>query len=171
MGGEVIMIESPVFRVKAAGSFIQKPGCPSDTFSNLSSERIDYLCSGECYHPSDERHAINKIEVIKITPQEYAGEPVADLIYDAWKTFDCSNNEFCEITFVDEEFTRDSVYYIRAIQEPTLAINGKQIEIFSDQNRDTAKICKGSYKTNLEDDCLFPSQERAWSSPIFVNKP
>ncbi len=171
MGGEVIMIESPVFRVKAAGSFLQKPGCPSDTFSNLSSERIDYLCSGECYHPSDERHAIQKIEVIKITPQEYAGEPVADLIYDAWKSFDCSDNEFCEITFVDEEFTRDSVYYVRAIQEPTLAINGKQIEIFSDRNKNIARICKGSYKTELEDDCLFPSQERAWSSPIFVNKP
>ena len=171
MGGEVIMIESPVFRVKAAGSFIQKPGCPSDTFSNLSAERIDYLCSGECYHPSDERHVIQKIEVIKITPQEYPGEQVADLIYDAWKTFDCSNNEFCEITFTDEEFTRDSVYYIRALQEPTLAINGKQIEIFSDQNKNSARICKGSFKSDLEDDCLFPTQERAWSSPIFVNKP
>ena len=171
MGGEVTMIESPVFRVKAAGSFLQKPGCPSDTFSNLSSERVDYLCAGECYHPSDERHAIQKIEVIKITPQEYAGERVAGLIHDAWKTFDCSNNEFCEINFVDEEFTRDSVYYIRAVQEPTLAINGKQIEIFSDQDKNIAKICKGSYKTDLEDDCLFPNQERAWSSPIFVNKP
>ena len=171
MGGEVNMIESPVFKVKAAGSFVQKTGCPSDTYSNLSADRVNYICSGECYHPSDERHAIQRIEVIKITPQDYVGEPISDLIHDVWKSFECSNNRFCEITFTDEEFSRDSIYYVRAIQEPTLAINGKQIEVHLDQKKNIANFCKGSYKTDLDDDCLFPSQERAWSSPIFVNKP
>ncbi len=171
MGGEVIMIESPTFKVKAAGSFIQKQGCPSDSINNLSSRRLDYLCSGECYHPSDERHGIQKIEVIKITPQEYFGEPVVDLIHDTWKTFDCSNKQFCEVTFTDQDFSRDSVYYVRAIQEPTLAINGTQIQVNLNQNKNITNICKGSYKTDLNDDCLFPASERAWSSPIYVNKP
>ena len=89
MGGEVNMIESPVFKVKAAGSFVQKTGCPSDTYSNLSADRVNYICSGECYYPSDERHAIQRIEVIKITPQDYVGEPISDLIHDVWKSFEC----------------------------------------------------------------------------------
>ena len=171
MGSEVTMIESPIFRVKAAGSFIQKPGCPEDTLSNLSSERVNYLCSGECYHPSDERHVIKQIEVIKITPQEYKGEPVNELIHDSWKVFDCSEGQACEITFTDEEFSRDSIYYVRAIQKATLAINGKQIYVSHELNDVNVNICKGSYKTNMQDDCLHSIEERAWSSPIFVNKP
>ncbi len=169
MGSEVTMIESPTFIVKAAGSFIQKPGCPEDTLSNLSSERVNYLCSGECYHPSDERHAIKKIEIIKITPQEYQGELVKDLIFDVWRSFDCPvDNQFCEVKFSDEGFSRDSIYYVRAIQEETPAINGKQI--FVNENQEV-HICKGSYLSNMEDDCLYGQNERAWSSPIFVNKP
>jgi len=171
MGSEATMIESPIFKVKAAGSFVQKPGCPKDTFTNLSKARIDYLCSGECYHPSDVRHLIKRIEVIKITPQEYSGEPIKELIDDAWKIFDCPSDGICDITFIDEEFSRDSVYYVRAIQEMTPAINGEQIQ-FKQENNDTViTICKGSYQTDLGDDCLHMVEERAWSSPIFVNKP
>jgi hypothetical protein len=172
MGSELTLIEAPTFRVKAAGSFKQKPGCPSDSVSNLSEERLNYLCAGECYNPSDERYAITRIEVIKITPQEYQGEIVADLIQDAWKTFDCPiNNAFCEITFSDNDYNRDSVYYVRAIQESTQAINGRQIEIKNVNANPEVYICKGSYKTDLQEDCLNHSEERAWSSPIFVNKP
>jgi hypothetical protein len=169
MGSELTLIEAPTFKVKAAGSYKQKPGCPSDSISNLSNERLDYLCAGECYNPSDERYSITRIEVIKITPQEYQGELIAELINDAWKTIECpKNNKICEVTFTDNDYIRDSVYYVRAIQEETLSINGKQIHM---NDSGDVKICKGSYKTDLQNDCLFPSSERAWSSPIFINKP
>jgi hypothetical protein len=172
MGSEITMIEAPTFRVKAAGSYKQKPGCPSDSFSNLSNERLDYLCAGECYNPSDERYSITRIEVIKITPQEYQGELVADLIKDTWKTIQCpKNNKICEVTFTDDDFIRDSLYYVRAIQEQTSVINGKQLNMTYNNNEKIIKICKGSYKTDLNDSCLSKSEERAWSSPIYVNKP
>jgi hypothetical protein len=171
MGSDITLIEAPIFKVKAAGSFLQKPGCPDDSILNLSKERLDYLCSGECYNPDDKRHAIERIEIIKITPQEYRGEPIDGLILDTWKSFDCpKNNEHCEITFTDEDYTRDSIYYARAIQEETKSINGKQILVEKIDGK-KAKICKGSYLTDTNDDCLFDANERAWSSPIFVNKP
>ena len=72
----------------------------------------------------------------------------------------------CIIEFEDPNFSRDSVYYVRAIQEETLAINGSSIS-----ERKEFKLCKGSYRTNLNDNCLSPANERAWSSPIYVNKP
>jgi hypothetical protein len=125
------------------------------------------LCAGECYNPSNERYIIEKIEIIKITPQSYAGEAVSPLINDAWQTFSCDNKSECLIEFEDENYSRDSVYYARAIQEPTLAINGNQ---FSGGDKDFL-LCKGSFRTELSDDCLGLAGERAWSSPIYLNKP
>ena len=72
------------------------------------------------------------------------------------------------VEFEDPEYTRDSTYYVRAIQEGTLAINGNNITL--DEVGDVT-ICKGSYKTGLTDDCLSVSEERAWSSPIYLRKP
>ena len=169
MGSEVTMISNPTFRVKAAGSFKQIPGCPDHSVDSLSEERLDYLCAGECYNPSPERYLIERIEIIKITPQEYQGEPIDPLIQDSWKVFDCPKTSLgCVVEFEDPEYSRDSTYYVRAIQEATLAINGENITI--DEIGD-ASICKGSYKTDLDDDCLFISKERAWSSPIYLRKP
>ena len=165
MGSEIVMSQNPQFIVRAAGSFKQNPGCTEESIDSLSSERLEYLCAGECYNPSNERHNIERIEVIKITPQSYAGEAVSPLIQDAWKIFQCNSQE-CRIQFEDENYSRDSVYYVRAIQEKTPAINGTQPLQENDY-----KLCKGSFRTDLNDNCLGNVNERAWSSPIYINKP
>ena len=89
MGSEITMSQNPKFVVRAAGSFKQKEGCPLESIDSLSPKRLEYLCAGECYNPSNERHIIERIEVIKITPQVYAGEAISPLIQDVWKTLLC----------------------------------------------------------------------------------
>ena len=167
MGSEITMSQNPKFVVRAAGSFKQKEGCPVESIDSLSPERLEYLCAGECYNPSNERHIIERIEIVKITPQSYAGEAISPLIQDSWKTFSCSSQSECLIEFEDSNYSRDSVYYARAIQEPTLAINGRQFTAGDEDFR----LCKGSFRTELSDDCLGLAGERAWSSPIYLNKP
>ena len=76
--------------------------------------------------------------------------------------------------FVDSDFPgagRDFLYYARAIQEPTPAINGDLIRtVFDpDGNAVSTDPCYGDYRTDVSDDCLAPARERAWSSPIFVD--
>jgi hypothetical protein len=166
MGSEVKMSQNPSFIVRAAGSFKQNAGCTEESIDSLSSERLEYLCAGECYNPSNERHLIEHIEIIKITPQSYAGEAISPLIQDPWKVISCEENSECIVEFEDENFSRDSIYYVRAIQASTLAINGASLS-----NREQFKLCKGSFRTNLDDDCMSLANERAWSSPIFINKP
>ena len=96
----------------------------------------------------------------------YAGEAVSPLIQDPWKSIPCQGKGECIVEFEDQNFSRDSVYYVRALQNPTPAINGSSLS-----QRDSFKLCKGSFKTDLADDCLSMTKERAWSSPIYVNKP
>ena len=87
MGSEITMSQNPNLLLRAAGSFKQNPGCSKESIDSLSSEEARYLCAGECYNPSNERHIIERIEVIKITPQTYAGEAISPLIQDVWKFF------------------------------------------------------------------------------------
>ena len=160
------MSQNPRFSIKAAGSFKQKDGLSNESIDSLSPERLDYLCAGECYNPSNERYIIKRIEVIKVTPQIYAGEAISPLIQDPWLEFPCQGTGQCIVEFEDQNFSRDSVYYVRAIQEATPAINGAPLS-----QRDEFQLCKGSFRTDLEDNCLSMTNERAWSSPIYINKP
>lgn len=174
MGGQAGLSEPPKFRVRAIGSFKQKPGCPDHSHQALGDERLETLCHGECYNPSDERERITKIEIIRIRRQQHAGDPVKPLIEDPWKTFDCpADPNGCEVRFDDPAFLTQGpevLYYARAVQEPTPAVNGAGLRCEYDQdgNCTNPKPCYGDYRTPFDEDCLAPVAERAWSSPIFL---
>ena len=175
MGSEVDLENNPIFRVKAIGAQIQKPGCDLNTNAKVS-EVISQLCKGECFNPSDLRKIITSIEIVRIRPQSYSGEPIDPLIEDPWKTFNCEpSQEGCLVEFKDEQFlgsNREIVYYARAIQEPSQAINGNGFSCDKDENGlcTAVNLC-GDEKGKEEGDCLGEIKERAWSSPIFVKVP
>ncbi len=175
MGSEVDGQASPPrFRVAAAGAFEQKPGCPENVHAALSPERLESLCLSECYHPSDARRAITRIEVVRIRAQGHADEPPGELIEDPWRVQDCpGDGAGCRFEFDDPDyprFGREVIYYARAIQEPTMAVNAGGLRCTRDADGRCVDLspCHGDDRTPRDDDCLAPNEERAWSSPIFV---
>ena len=175
MGSEIVTKITPRFRVRAIGAFAQKPGCPQHSVQALGEDRLNYMCGGECYNPSNDRKLIERIEVVRIKPQAYKGERMEGLIEDPWRVFPCESDAAgCEVEFEDGDFTedkRDVLYYVRAIQAASPTINGEQLRCEDDENGQcvSVSICYGDDRTALQDDCLAPASERAWSSPIFVD--
>lgn len=175
MGGEVSMTAAPRFRVRAAGDFVQAPGCPNFTAQGMSAQRLQNLCGGECYNPTSERLRITRIEVVRIRPQIRPGENVATLIEDVWRTLPCNDQgQGCTVEFSDPEFSRgrrDTVYYVRAIQQPTPRINGANLRPTRNADGETTAVnpCYGDYRTPRSDNCTTDVEERAWASPIYVN--
>ena len=169
MGSRLTFGSTPKFRVKAAGSFEQKPGCAQSVVSSLGAERIENVCAGECYHPSDRRRSITRVEVVRIARQMEESESIEGLIDDPWLTLPCSEGaELCEVEFEDPSFessSRELLYYVRAIQEPTPAVNAGGLRCDDDGHCDP---CYGGYRTDWDDDCLSMNEERAWSSPIYL---
>jgi hypothetical protein len=175
MGSAVAMREAPRFEVRAVGSRVQQPGCPAESRRALGPERLERLCRSECYNPGDERVPIAAIEIVRIRPQHSPGEPVESLIEDPWRSFPCDGGpRGCVVRFSDPEFPaagRDAVYYARALQEPTPAVNGANLRTTFDSDGRAVAVrpCFGGWRTPADDDCLAPVQERAWSSPVFVD--
>lgn len=169
MGSELTSSASPRFRVKAIGAFKQRDGCPASVSETLGEERVARLCAGECYFPSDERHRITRIEVVRIARQMSESEPIGGLIEDPWRTLPCPpDTDVCEVEVEDPEFVteaREILYYVRAIQEPSAAVNAGALRC---DEEGSCNPCYGGYRTDLEDDCLSMTEERAWSSPIYV---
>jgi hypothetical protein len=177
MGSEATLAANPRFEVRALGAPVERPGCPAEAVAALGADRLHALCRDECHHPGDARHPIAALEVVRIRPQRSDAEPVAPLIEDPWLRIPCAPDPAgCRASFVDEEFAaagRDAVYYVRALQHETPAINGANLrtEFDAEGNPQRVRPCRGGYHTPPEDDCLAPVQERAWSSPIYVDRP
>ena len=174
MGSEVEMKTAPIFQVRAVGSFEQKPGCPPDARQALSDSRLERLCRGECYHPSDRRRSISRIEVVRIRPQQQADEPLAPLIEDPWKILPCSGDpDGCQVAFSDPEHSgsgRDALYYVRAVEGPSATVGADPLHCEWDASGRCVSIdpCFGR---PADDQCLAEAEHRAWSSPIFVDQP
>jgi len=176
MGRATRLDVAPSFRVRAAGAFRQKPGCPETSVNALAPERLQRICHDECYNPSDQRKRVTRIEVVRIRPQIRPGEPVASLVEDPWKRLDCpADPAGCVVEFSDPDFVtagRETIYYVRAIEEPSPAVNaaGLRCEYDAAGNCIAVHPCYGDWRTPFGDDCLSPNEERAWSSPIYVSK-
>jgi hypothetical protein len=174
MGSAVVQREKPRFEVRAVGSFVQQPGCPTHAHEALSKERLQRLCLGECYYPSDRREPIEAIEIVRIRPGADVGD-LASRIEDPWLRVPCpADPAGCAIQFEDAEFgARDAVYYARALQPATPAINGANLRARFDADGNPVGVdpCFGGWRTKGDDDCLAPVSERAWSSPLFLDVP
>ena len=96
-------------------------------------------------------------------------EAIGQLIEDPWLTIPCpTDSEVCEVEFDDPWFAsaeREVLYYVRAIQEPTEAVNAGQLRCEGDE----CKPCYGDYRVAFDDDSLSTTEERAWSSPIYLH--
>ena len=82
--------------------------------------------------------------------------------------------EGCTVEFEDPDFVaegRDALYYVRALEEPIATINGGNLRASFDKNgqAETTDMCYGDFRTSIDDDCQQPHNQRAWSSPIFVD--
>ncbi|MEM7410250.1 MAG: DUF3604 domain-containing protein [Myxococcota bacterium] len=172
MGSVVAQRATPAFEVRAIGSRIQLPGCPDETRAALSESRITRLCLGECHHPGEARHPIEAIEIVRITP---SADPatLTERIEDPWLRFECPGDPAgCTVRFEDPAFgDEDRVYYARALQAPTPAINGAGLRTRFDAAGNATGVtpCYGGWRTPRDEDCLAPGRERAWSSPLFLD--
>jgi hypothetical protein len=171
MGGSVRLDESPIFQVRAVGSLEQSPGCPEVSVRGLDPERLERLCKGECYNPSAERRRITRVEVVRVRPQRQPDESIAGLVEDPWKVIPCDPDpQGCVVTFTDPELgaaARDALYYVRAIEEPSLAVAADPLRCEKDERGRCVEVSPCMDRAD-DDDCLASTEERAWSSPIFV---
>jgi len=112
---------------------------------------------------------------VRIRPQRSADEMLAPLIQDPWLVLPCDvTGSGCRAAFEDPEFPgvgRDTLYYVRAIQQATAAVNGAGLRCDRDAHGACLqpRLCFGDHRTPGDDDCLAPIEERAWSSPIYVD--
>lgn len=171
MGSERTIRGAPTFRVRAAGSFEQRPGCPSSSQEALDPERLERLCRGECDHPSGIRRPITRIEVVRIRPQRDPNAPLAPLIEDPWKTLSCpGDREGCEVVFSDPDFApaaRPTSYYVRAIEAASPTISADPLGCVAGPEGRCVEL-DPCFAREDADDCTAPSEQRAWSSPIFL---
>ncbi len=172
MGSELKLAGEPIFRVRAQGSLKQLPGCPDHAVEALGEAGVADLCRNECNNPGNEAYRIERIEVVRIRPRQSGSEPLSSRIDDPWKVLPCeSAQQQCEVSFSDPAYAQagqETLYYVRAIQEASVAIQGDPMNCQFDENGQCVQTnyCLG---VEPEENCLSPTQHRAWSSPIYLN--
>ncbi|MDF2372236.1 MAG: DUF3604 domain-containing protein [Rhizobiaceae bacterium] len=176
MGAEVTMERTPDFRVNAVGSFVQAPGMPDFYEKGISKQRLQKICGGESYNPTNERYKIDRIEIVRIRPQTSPGQDISRRIDDPFLVKKCDGNaDGCQFDFSDPEYAdgkTDAIYYARAIQEATPTINADNLRCEYNAEGICVKVnpCFGDYRTDPKDNCLAPAEHRAWSSPIYLRR-
>jgi hypothetical protein len=84
---------------------VRAPDLPAGCRGAVRTERLDCLCRGGCYHPSDQRHSIERSDVVRIRPQHAADEAVGPLLEDPWKVLCCDGDPVgCGVVSSDPEF-------------------------------------------------------------------
>jgi Protein of unknown function (DUF3604) len=176
MGAEVTMARSPEFSVRAVGAFKQAAGLPDHAKGGISLDRLQKICGGEAYNPTDERHIIDRIEIIRIRPQTSPDQKIIDRIDDPFTVKKCDGNpQGCSFDFSDPDYAggkSDAIYYARAIQEASPTVNAANLRCEYDAEGQCVKVnpCVGDYTTDASDNCLAPAEHRAWSSPIYLRR-
>ena len=63
---------------------------------------------------------------------------------------------------------RDTLYYVRAIEATSLAVDADPLGCTYDETGRCVEVDPCFFRPD-DDECLAETEERAWSSPIFVN--
>jgi len=164
---------APEFRVRAVGALKETGDC-SHVKATQGYAFAALTCHGTCYAPGKERHAIERVEVIRVVRANSSNADLGTLIQDPYKTLPCdpataASEAGCTVTFSDPDYAKlgaGVVYYVRAIQEQTLSVNGDTVRC---QEYENGRCVKSRPCTDSkEDDCSSPTNERAWSSPIYL---
>ena len=96
-------------------------------------------------------------------------------IEDPWRRFDCAPDPAgCTLIFDDPEYAespQDTVYYVKALEEPSLGLNGRPLETEFDAAGNPVRITPCTPDRVATGGCPAEVQERAWSSPIFIDAP
>jgi hypothetical protein len=97
---------------------------------------------------------------------------VGQLIEDPWRTSACELDPTgWYVTFEDPDSmtgARDTLYYVRAIEEEPQAIHADNLRCSRDDEGVWTAVDRCGSAETAKDDCLKPTGQRAWSSPIFV---
>jgi hypothetical protein len=149
--GEVQIVEmgditsstvNPTFYLKLQGALVEDGTCRYDEEPEIrqAMSRAEFadVCFNQCYHPSDRRTPIARIEVVKVRqPLSAAEARMADLkwspanpqglIMDPYATIELHQPQgdwtWTDKDFAQEKHGRSVAYYFRVIQEPTPGYN------------------------------------------------
>ena len=155
------MNRTPRFEVRAVGAFKQKPGCPELQRQARSPRAPAAPLQGRVLQPVRRAQAHHPHRGRAHPPADYAGRTGAPLIEDPWRTLRVRAERDRLRRAVRGSGLRRlaaarAVYYVRAIEEPSPAVNAGNLRCKYDESGNCieAHPCYGDYRTPASDDCL-----------------